>query len=86
MLVQGYNREEGIDYDKTVTSVVTLEAIKLLIAFTAHMKIILYQMDVKSVFLNGLLKEAVYVKQSLGFEKIDYPNHDYKLEKKPFKG
>lgn len=43
-------------------------------------------MDVKSVFLNGLLKEAVYVKQSLGFEKIDYPNHDYKLEKKPFKG
>ncbi|XP_070004468.1 uncharacterized mitochondrial protein AtMg00820-like [Nicotiana sylvestris] len=56
LVVQGYSQEEGIDYDKTFSPVVILEAIRLLIAFTAHMEFTLHQMDVKSTFLNGYLK------------------------------
>ncbi|XP_015084294.1 uncharacterized protein LOC107027723 [Solanum pennellii] len=63
LVVQGYNQEEGIDYDETFAPVSRLEAIRLLIAFTSHMEFTLYQMDVKSAFLNGLLKEEVFVKQ-----------------------
>ena len=61
LVVQGYNQEEGIDY--TFAPVVKIEAIRILIAFAAQMEIKLYQMDVKSAFLNGYLKEEVYVMQ-----------------------
>ncbi|XP_070039686.1 putative mitochondrial protein AtMg00820 [Nicotiana tabacum] len=53
LVVQGYNQEEGIDYDKTFAPIARMEAIRMLIAFAAHMKFTLYQMDVKSAFLNG---------------------------------
>jgi len=60
-VVQGYNQEEGIDYEEAFAPVVRIEVIRLLIAFAAHMEIKLYQMDVKSAFPNEYLKEEVYV-------------------------
>ena len=81
LVVQGYNQEEGIDYEETFAPVARIEAIRILIAFAAHMEIKLYQMNVKSTFLNGYLKEEVYVKQPPGFENGDFPNHVFKLDK-----
>jgi len=80
-VVQGYSQEEGIDYDETFAPVARLEAIRLLIAFAAHMEFTLHQMDVKSAFLNGYLKEEVFVKQPPGFESKECPEHVYKLDK-----
>ncbi|GJR08581.1 retrovirus-related pol polyprotein from transposon TNT 1-94 [Tanacetum coccineum] len=65
----GYNLQEGIDYDETFASIARLEAIKIFLSFAV------YQMDVKSALLNGKLKEEVYVKQPLGFESNEFPNH-----------
>ncbi|XP_070010255.1 uncharacterized mitochondrial protein AtMg00820-like [Nicotiana sylvestris] len=62
LVVQGFSQEEGIDYDETFATVAILEAIRLLITFAAHMEFTLHQMDVKSTFLNGYLKEEVFVK------------------------
>jgi len=61
--------------------VARIEAIRILVAFAAHMEIRLCQMDVKSAFLNGYLKEEVYVKQPPGFESHDFSNHVFKLDK-----
>ena len=58
-----------------------IEAIRILIAFVAFMEFKLYQMDVKSAFLNGYLKEEVYVMQPPGFENTEFPNHVFKLDK-----
>jgi len=79
--VQGYNQEEGIDYEETFKSVARIEAIRILIAFAAYMEFKLYQMDVKSSFLNGYLKEEVFVIQPPGFENTEFPNHVFKLDK-----
>ena len=81
LVVQGFNQQEGIDYDETFAPVARLEAIRILIAFAAHMNFKLFQMDVKIAFLNGYLKENVYVEQPPGFEDRDYPDHVYKLDK-----
>ncbi|XP_049381315.1 uncharacterized protein LOC125845854 [Solanum stenotomum] len=81
LVVQGYNQEEGIDYDEAFAPVARMEAIRILIAFAAFMEFKLFQMDVKSAFLNGDLKEEVYVKQPPGFEDVDCPNHVFKLNK-----
>lgn len=64
---QGYNQEEGIDYDETFIDVSRMEGIRILVAFVAFMGFRLYQMHVKSAFLNGNLKKKVYVKQPPGF-------------------
>jgi len=61
LVVQGYNQEEGTNFEETFAPVARIEAIRILVAFAAHMEIKLYQMDVKSAFLNGYLKEEVYV-------------------------
>ena len=58
-MIQGYNQEEGIDYEETFAPVVRIEVIHILVTFVAYMEIKLYQMDVKSAFLNGYLKEEV---------------------------
>ena len=81
LVVQGYNQEEGIDYDETFAPVARMEAIRILIAFAAFMGFKLYQMDVKSAFLNGDLKEEVFVKQPPGFEDAELPNHVFTLNK-----
>ncbi|XP_070015881.1 uncharacterized protein [Nicotiana sylvestris] len=80
-VVQGYSQEECIDHDETFAPVAILEAIKLLITFAAYMEFTLYQMDVKSAFLNGYLKKEVFVKQLTVFENKEYPDHVYKLDK-----
>ncbi|GJV25022.1 retrovirus-related pol polyprotein from transposon TNT 1-94 [Tanacetum coccineum] len=81
LVAQGYNQQEGIDYDETFAPVARLEAIRIFLAFATYMNFIVYQMDVKSAFLNGKLKEEVYVKQHLGFESSEFPNHVCKLDK-----
>ena len=61
LVAQGYNQEEGIDFDETFALVATLEAIKLLLSFACHLNFKLFQMDVKSSFLNGFIQEEVYI-------------------------
>ncbi|GJV70734.1 retrovirus-related pol polyprotein from transposon TNT 1-94 [Tanacetum coccineum] len=81
LVAQGYNPQEGIDYDETFSPVARLEAIRIFLAFATYMTFIVYQMDVKSAFLNGKLKEEVYVKQPPGFESTEFPDHVCKLDK-----
>ena len=80
LVAQGYNQEEGIDYEETFAPVARLEAIRILLAFASSKNIKLFQMDVKCAFLNGYLQE-VYVAQPPGFEIEKFPNHVYKLDK-----
>nr|GEV58458.1 retrovirus-related Pol polyprotein from transposon TNT 1-94 [Tanacetum cinerariifolium] len=80
LVAQGYNQEEGIDYDETFAPVARLKAIRIFLAFATYMNFVVYQIDVKSAFLNGKLKE-VYVKHPLGFESSTFPNHVWKLDK-----
>ncbi|KAK1402380.1 hypothetical protein POM88_001985 [Heracleum sosnowskyi] len=68
LVAKGYSQEEGIDYDETYAPVARLEAIRMFLAFAAHSNYKVYQMDVKSAFLNGELEEEVYVEQPPGFE------------------
>jgi hypothetical protein len=72
---------EGLDFGKKFALVAHLEAIRILLAFLASKGFKLYQMDVKSVFLNGVIQEEVFVRQPLGFENPKYPNRVYKLSK-----
>jgi len=81
LVVQGYNQEEDIDYEETFTPVARVEAIRILITFAAYMEFKLYQMEVKITFLNGYLKEEVYLMQPPGFENKEFPNRVFKLEK-----
>ena len=81
LVAQGYNQEEGIDYEETFAPVARLESIRMLLAFACHKNFVLYQMDVKSAFLNGYIMEEVYVSQPPGFQDHKYPNHVYKLKK-----
>ena len=81
MVAQGYTHVEGLDFGETFVSVARLEAIRILLAYACAHNIKLYQMDVKSAFLNGYISEEVYVKQPLSFEDDKKPNHVYKLKK-----
>ena len=81
LIAKAYNQEEGIDFDKTFAPIARLEAIRILCAFTCLKNFKLYQMDVKSVFLNGYLNKDVYADQPPDFENYDKPNHVYKLTK-----
>ena len=81
LVAKGYNHEEGIDYDETFALVARLEAISLLLAYATSMDIKLYQMDVKSAFLNGIINEEVYVEQPPRFKNQEFSNHVYKLNK-----
>ena len=81
LVAKGYNQEEGIDYEETFAPVARLEAIRMLLASTSIMDFKLYQMDVKSVFLNDFIQEEVYVDQPPGLENSDKPNHVFKLKR-----
>nr|GEX90717.1 copia protein [Tanacetum cinerariifolium] len=81
LVARGYHQGEGIDYEESFASVARLEAIRIFLAYAAHKNMVVYQMDVKTVFLNGNLREEVYVSQSDGFVDPDNPNHVYKLKK-----
>src|SRR4051812_24199149 len=81
LVAQGYTQVEGIDFDETFAPVARLEAIRILLAYANHDDIILYQMDVKSAFLNGKLEEEVYVAQPHGFEDPKHPDKVFRLNK-----
>ncbi|GJS14759.1 retrovirus-related pol polyprotein from transposon TNT 1-94 [Tanacetum coccineum] len=81
LVAQGYSQEEGINYDETFAPVARMEAIRIFLAFATYMNFIVFQMDVKSAFLNRKLKEEVYVKQPPGFESSEFPDYVCKLDK-----
>ncbi|GJR07961.1 retrovirus-related pol polyprotein from transposon TNT 1-94 [Tanacetum coccineum] len=81
LVAQGYNHQEGIDFDETYAPVARLESIRILIAYACAHDFKLFQMDVKSAFLNGFINEEVYVAQPLGFVDFENPNHVFKLKK-----
>ena len=81
LVAKGYNQEEGIDYGETFAPVARLEVVRLLLAFACMNGFKLFQMDVKSAFLNGIVNEKVYVEQPPSFEDHQHPNHVYKLKK-----
>ncbi|KAD7477710.1 hypothetical protein E3N88_00846 [Mikania micrantha] len=81
LVVQGFSQEEGIDYDETFAPVARLEAIRLFLAYAVLHKLKVFQMDVKSAFLYGKIKEEVYVCQPPGFEDNKHPDWVYKLDK-----
>nr|GEX97787.1 Gag-Pol polyprotein [Tanacetum cinerariifolium] len=81
LVARGYRQEEGIDFEDSFAPVARLEAIRIFLAFVVHKNMVVYQMDVKTVFLNGNLREEVYVSQLNGFMDPDNPNHVYKLKK-----
>jgi hypothetical protein len=80
-VAKGYSQVEGLDFNETYAPVARLESIRILHAYATYHGFKLYQMDVKSAFLNGPIKEEVYVDQPPGFEDSEYPNHVYKLSK-----
>ncbi|GJR21411.1 retrovirus-related pol polyprotein from transposon TNT 1-94 [Tanacetum coccineum] len=81
LVTQGYNQQECIDYDETYAPVARLESIRILLAIACANEFKLYQMDVKSAFLNGFINEEVYVAQTLGFIDFEKPNHVYELKR-----
>ena len=81
LVAQGFSQVEGIDFEETFAPVARLEAIRILLAFAASKGFKLFQMDVKSAFLNGFIEEEVYVKQPPGFEHPKFPHRVYKLQK-----
>ncbi|GKE60775.1 retrovirus-related pol polyprotein from transposon TNT 1-94 [Tanacetum coccineum] len=81
LVAQGFMQEEGIDFEESFAPVAIIEAIHIFMANVAYKNMTIYQMDVKTAFLNGELKEKVYVSQSEGFVDQDNPSYVYKLKK-----
>ncbi|GKA42597.1 retrovirus-related pol polyprotein from transposon TNT 1-94 [Tanacetum coccineum] len=81
LVARGYRQEEGINFEESFALVARLDAIRIFLAYAAHMNMIIYQMDVKMAFLNGNLHEEVYVSQPDGCVDQNNLNHVYKLKK-----
>ncbi|GKB37072.1 retrovirus-related pol polyprotein from transposon TNT 1-94, partial [Tanacetum coccineum] len=81
LVVRGYCQEEGIDFEESFAPVARMEAIRIFLAYAAHKSFTVFQMDVKTAYLHGTLKEDVYVCQPEGFIDADHPSHVYKLKK-----
>jgi hypothetical protein len=81
LMSKGYAQVAGLDFEDSFAPVARLESNRILLAYVAHHSFKFYQMDVKSAFLNGPIKEEVYVEQPPGFEDDRYPDHVYKLFK-----
>ncbi|GJW37514.1 copia protein [Tanacetum coccineum] len=81
LVTQGYNQQEGIDYDENYAPVARLESIRTLLAYACALDFNLFQIDVKSAFLNGFINEEVYVAQPPGFIDFEKLDHVYKLKK-----
>ncbi|GJW37988.1 retrovirus-related pol polyprotein from transposon TNT 1-94 [Tanacetum coccineum] len=81
LVAKGYFQEEGIDFEESFALVARIKAIRIFIANAAHKNMIVYQMDVKTAFLNGVLREEVYVSQPKGFVDQDHPNYVYRQKK-----
>jgi hypothetical protein len=81
LVAKGYSQAKGLDFEETFALIAKLESIRILLAYVTHHDFKLYQIDVKSVFLNGSIKDKIYVEQPPGFEDQEYPNHVYKIHK-----
>nr|GEW10932.1 retrovirus-related Pol polyprotein from transposon TNT 1-94 [Tanacetum cinerariifolium] len=81
LVARGYRQEEGIDFEESFAPIARLEAIRIFLAYATHKNMVVYEMDVKTTFLNGNLREEVYISQPDGFVDQDNPNHMYKLKK-----
>ncbi|GJY80084.1 retrovirus-related pol polyprotein from transposon TNT 1-94 [Tanacetum coccineum] len=81
LVAKGFRQEEGLDFEESFAPVARLEAIRIFIANAASKNMTVYQMDVKTAFLNGELKEEVYVHQPEGFVDPERPHHVYRLKK-----
>ncbi|GKA67226.1 retrovirus-related pol polyprotein from transposon TNT 1-94 [Tanacetum coccineum] len=81
LVAKGYDKEEGIDFEESFALVAHLEAVRIFVAYAAHKSFPIYQMDVKTAFLNGPLKEEVYVAQPDGFVDPDHLEKVYRLRK-----
>ena len=81
LVAQAYSQKEGIDYEETFAPVARLESIRIFLAYAASKGFKLYQMDVKSAFINVYIEEEVYVRQPSGFENPKHPDFVYKLNK-----
>nr|GEX31386.1 Gag-Pol polyprotein [Tanacetum cinerariifolium] len=81
LVANGYAQEEGINFEESFAPVARLEVVRIFIAYAAHKSFPIYQMDVKTAFLNGPLKEEVYVAQPDGFVDPDHPEKVYRLRK-----
>ncbi|GJS23408.1 retrovirus-related pol polyprotein from transposon TNT 1-94 [Tanacetum coccineum] len=80
LVAQGFRQEEGIDFEESFAPVARIEAIRIFVANAANKNMTFYQMDVKTAFLNGKLKEEVYVSQPKGFVDQENPSHVRKLK------
>ncbi|GJU15514.1 retrovirus-related pol polyprotein from transposon TNT 1-94 [Tanacetum coccineum] len=81
LVAKGYRQEEGTDFEESFAQVARLEAVRIFIAYVVHNSFTIYQMDVKSAFLNGPPKEEVFVNQPDGFVNPDHPEKVYRLRK-----
>ncbi|GJZ31651.1 retrovirus-related pol polyprotein from transposon TNT 1-94, partial [Tanacetum coccineum] len=81
LVAKGYAQEEGIDFEESFAPVARLEAVQIFVAYAAHKSFLIYHMDVKTTFLNGLLKLEVYVEQPDGFVDPDHSEKGYRLRK-----
>nr|GFA71921.1 hypothetical protein [Tanacetum cinerariifolium] len=81
LVAKGYAQKEGVDFEESFAHVARLEAVRLFIAYAAHKSFTVYQMDVKTAFLYGPLKEEVYVNQPDGFVDPYHPDKVYRLKK-----
>ncbi|GJS68308.1 retrovirus-related pol polyprotein from transposon TNT 1-94 [Tanacetum coccineum] len=81
LVAKGYRQEEGIDFEESFAPIAHIEAIRIFIAYAAHMNMTVFQIDVKIAFLNGILKEEVYVSQPEGLVDADHPTHVFRLKK-----
>ena len=81
LMVKGFAQVEGLDFGETFAPMARLEAIHILLAYASNHNIKIFQIDVKSAFLNGYINELVYVEQPPSFEDPRYPKHVYRLSK-----
>ncbi|GKB86801.1 retrovirus-related pol polyprotein from transposon TNT 1-94 [Tanacetum coccineum] len=81
LVAKGYGQEEGINFEESFAPVARLKAVRFFMAYAAHKNFPIYQMVVKTAFLNGPLKEEVFVRQPDGFVDLDFSNHVYRLKK-----
>nr|KAJ0192955.1 hypothetical protein LSAT_V11C800440770 [Lactuca sativa] len=81
LVAQGFTQIESIDYGETFAPVARIEAIRLILAYASYMNFIVYQMDVKTAFLHGVLEEEVFLSQPPGFVDKDHPDFVYRLDK-----
>ncbi|GKB93437.1 retrovirus-related pol polyprotein from transposon TNT 1-94 [Tanacetum coccineum] len=81
LVAKGYRQEERIDFEELFAPIACIEAIRIFLAYAAHKNMVVFQMDVKTTFLNGILKEEVYISQREGFVNQYHPNHIFKLKK-----